>query len=119
MDAHYQKPSEESDGFSKMFPSPTGRDGKIRRNSARRGLGQGKSSSKLVGHCKNCGFPNNRNAVAHSGGSYEGDGGYGGIAKTDISGTLLGGGTVNDDYGDRTVNKGAGCAMCGSKKNLS
>ncbi len=119
MKAEYQSSSEDSDGFSKMFPSSTGRDGRLRPNSRKRGAGQGKTSSKLIGYCKNCGFPINRNSVDHSGGSYLGDGGYGALTKDTATGTLLNGNTFTDEWGDRDVNKGSGCPMCGSKNSVA
>lgn len=118
MKAHPQKPNEDSDGFSKFFPSPTGGSGKLRRNSAKRGNAQGQSSSKLIASCKQCGFKLNSNATASGGGSYDGNGGYGAVAKSTATGTLLNGGTFTDEWGDRSVAKGSGCPLCGSRHSV-
>lgn len=118
MKAEYKRPSEESDGFAKMFPSPTGGTGRLRKNSAKRGEGQGKTSAKLIASCKQCGFKFNANATDKSGGSHTGDGGLGGVTKTTATGTLLNGSTFTDEWGDRNVGRGSGCPLCGSKHVL-
>lgn len=107
--------SEKSDGFSPMFPSPTAGDGRVRRNSARTGAGQGAGGTKAMTRCKQCGFPFDANAVDTGGGSQKGDGGLGGVTKTDNSATLDDGTALTAEYGDRTVSKGAGCPHCGTK----
>jgi len=107
----------------KMFPSETAGNGRIRANSARTGAGQGKGSPRRMVRCAQCGFLVDMAKVDHSGGTMDGNGGYGPITKTvestvydpQESGTAI---SANQGYGDHSVKKNAGCPHCGSKNFL-
>jgi DNA-directed RNA polymerase subunit RPC12/RpoP len=86
------------------FPSPTARDGRIRPNSANSGAGQGKGSPKRMVHCKQCGFVLDSKTNDNSGGTLDGNMGYGPYTLTN-----------GDGVKEREVKKGAGCPLCGSK----
>ncbi len=88
-----------------MFPSSTGRDGRIRANSARTGKGQGLGSAKLMYKCQWCGAVNNANTVDSSGGTLDGSMGYGPVTK------------YSDGHGEQSVQKNSGCWLCGSKNS--
>lgn len=88
------------------FPSPSARDGKVRPNSARDARGQGRGKSARMVHCKQCGFVFNMTNTNHSGGTLEGNGGYGPVTK------------YSDGHGEQTVAKGAGCPLCGTKNGV-
>lgn len=102
-----------------MFPTSTRGSGRVRANSRRDGSGQGRGSSKRMVPCQQCGFVNNIRAIDTRGGSGEenGNGGYGPVTKTTETGTLLNGSTFSETFGTQSVNKGAGCAFCGSKNS--
>jgi hypothetical protein len=89
-----------------IFPTQSAGDGSIRDSSLKKGEGQGISTSKLISRCKQCGWRNDLSRTDHSGGTYLGDGGLGEITKFS---------NQYDSYGDRDVNNGAGCSLCGSK----
>lgn len=88
------------------FPSPTARDGKVRRNSARNARGQGKGDPDRMVHCKQCGFVFDKTRVDTSGGTLSGNFGYGPVTK------------YADGHGEQTVPKGAGCPLCGTKNGV-
>lgn len=109
------------------FPSPTARNGKVRSNSARNARGQGKGNPDRMVHCKQCGFVFDRTRTDISGGTESGNSGYGPVTKTvGDSVTDIAGDSYVDDgtttryggVGDQTVNKGAGCPLCGSKNGV-
>ncbi len=111
----------------KMFPSRTGRDGRVRGNSARDARGQGRAKSSRFVHCKQCGFVFDMTKTNHSGGTQSGNGGYGAVTKTqgtavtDIAGdSYVDDGTVTryGGHGEQTVGKGSGCPFCGSKNGV-
>lgn len=99
----------------RLYPSSTAGDGRIRRNSARTGRGQGRGSSRRMVECRQCGFLCDASKVARGGGTYSGDGGLGPITKTTTTGTTLAGASLSETHGDRSVPAGSGCPMCGSK----
>ena len=102
------------DGEGQSFsPTPTAGTGRIRRNSARTGRGQGRGSSRKMVPCAQCGFLVDGSKTAR-GGTYSGDGGLGAVTKTTTTGTTLAGASLGDTYGDRSVPAGAGCPHCGS-----
>jgi len=106
---------EQTDGFTPLWPSPSKGTGRTRPNSANTGNGQGYGSGKRRAKCRQCGFVNDKNAVAHDGGDYSGDGGMGDVTKKTESVTLLNGDTTTTTYGSQAQNKGGGCAHCGSR----
>lgn len=119
MKAHYLKTNEDGDGFSKMFPTKTARDGRVRPNSKRDGRGQGRGSSKKFVHCRVCGHVFDRNITDHSGGVYSGDGGLTPVVVTTATVTTLAGASANDDsFGVQSVSSGAGCPECGTKAGV-
>ena len=104
------------DGFGhKMFPSPTAGQGKLIKPYDRDTSGQGQASSIRKIKCRQCGFPVDISRTNISGGSSEGNGGYGPVTEASSTGTVLGGGTFTDTWGDRTVPAGSGCSHCGSR----
>lgn len=113
-----RRASEESDGFSKMFPSATGRDGRVRRNSARTGRGQGRGTTKRMVRCKQCGFLFDANRTAHDGQSQDGEGGLGNLTKYSDSYTVSGV-SRTDTYASQTARKGAGCPLCGTRNGVA
>ena len=92
--------------FIRDHPTKSAGDGQILDFSADKGEGQGKKTNVKLVHCKQCGCTVDINATDHSGGTRNGDGGYGTITKTL---------TTHGYYGDRDVRRGAGCPSCGSK----
>ena len=100
--------------FKQLFPSATAGSGRVVPNNSRDGRGQGRASAKRKAHCRHCGFPNDIKKIATNSGTMSGDGARGTITKYSETGTLLGGGTFTDTYGDAALRKGAGCAFCHS-----
>lgn len=102
-----------------MFPSRTARSGRVRKNSANDGSGQGRGGSKRIAHCAQCGFPNDIRSIDTSGGDMSGNGARGTITKTTITGSTLAGASISDVSNDAAARKGAGCAFCFSKNSRS
>jgi hypothetical protein len=68
--------------------------------------------------CQQCGFVNDIRKIDTKGGTGEtGNMGYGPVTKSTETGTLLNGQTFTEAIGTQSVNKGAGCAFCGSKNS--
>ena|ERR1035437_3295726 len=111
-------------GFVDLWPSESRGNGKIRLNNLRTGGAQGKGTLLRKAPCLRCGMVNDLNLVDHSGGSIDGKGGYGEVttavgtytcsAPPDILGNVA---TGSENYGDQTIGKGNGCALCGSKNS--
>lgn len=117
--ANYEFNSDNGEGFSPLFPSSTGRDGRVRPNSAKTGNGQGRGSPRRMIHCKQCGYVFDRNKTDVSGGSENGDGGLEDVQTTSVSYTV-GGETHTDVFANvRGVGEGSGCPQCGSKNGAS
>lgn len=119
--AHYEQGDSEGGMGARLFPSPTARDGKVRANSARTGIGQGRASPKRMIHCSKCGYVFNRNKTDVSGGKMIGDADnepLGGLEKPALRTQTytVGGNTFTDSYADvPVVSAGAGCPCCGTK----
>lgn len=104
---------------ARIFPSPTAGNGLVRKNSRRDGSGQGRGSPKRRAPCKQCGFLNDLRSINIGGGNISGDGGLSGVTKSTETGTTLAGATITHDIGTQVVNKGSGCAFCGSQNSAS
>ena len=117
--AIYESGSDSGDGFSPLFPSPTARDGNVRRNSAQRGSGQGRGSSKRMIHCKQCGYVFDSNKVDTSGGAQDGDGGLEDVSTASATYTVSGVSHTETYPNVRQVSEGAGCCVCGSKNGAA
>ena len=101
-----------------IYPTRTAGNGRVRRNSARDGSGQGRGGSKRIANCMQCGFPNDVRRIDTSGGDLSGDGARGAITKTTVTGTTLAGASISDVQNDAATRKGAGCAFCHSKNSV-
>jgi hypothetical protein len=111
-------------GFTDVWPSESKGNGKMRLNNLRTGGAQGKGTLLRKAACLRCGFINDLNLIDHTGGSIDGKGGYGDVttatATFPVSGPpdVLGNfATGTENYGDQTIGKGSGCALCGSKNS--
>lgn len=101
-----------------LFPTRTSGSGRVRRNSANDGSGQGRGSSKRIASCQQCGFPNDIRRIDIKGGDLSGDGARGAITKTTVTGTTLAGASTSDVRNFAAARKGGGCAFCFSKNSV-
>jgi hypothetical protein len=102
-----------------FWPTESRGDGKVRKNNARTGAAQGKSSLIRKAPCRLCGWLNDLTAIDHSGGSLDGEGAGGSITTATASVTLLNGTVHTENYGTQALRKNSGCALCFSKNSTS
>lgn len=105
--------------FEDVWPSETRGDGRLLKNNINTGSAQGKSSMIRKAHCRLCGFPNDMNAVDHSGGSIDGNGAGSTITASVATITLASGTVHTENYGSQAYSKNSGCALCLSKNSIS
>lgn len=105
--------------FDPLWPTESRGSGLPVKNNLRTGSAQGKGSHILKAHCLQCGFPNDTNAVDHSGGSLDGNGAQYVVSTGTATFTLPNGTTHTEQYGVPGIRDGAGCAHCGSKHNTT
>lgn len=107
-----KKDEVEAIDFENLWPSETSGDGKVVRNNAKTGSGQGKASFVRKAKCRQCGFPTDLNQNATDGGTLDGNGAGGGISTSTYTATYPNGTTHTESGGTQTYNQGSGCPLC-------